>query len=142
MNKYLVLIFISLIYFTAGCKKDSPSHVASQFLEAINNYDFTKAKKYCTEDTKKLMEVMEGMMKMVPKEQLQKSKVKQEITVLREEIAGNKALIIYKSSKSEKEEQLKMKKIDGKWLVSIDKGDMGDKKNPFGEEKKKEGIDN
>ncbi len=142
MNKYLVFIFISLLCFVTACKKDSPSHVALQFLEAINNNDFAKAKKYCTEDAKKLMEIMEGMIKMVPKDQLQKTKIKQEITVLREEIAGDKALIVYKSSKSDKEEQLKMKKIDGKWLVSMDKGDLGDKKNPFGEEKKKEGIDN
>lgn len=142
MKKYLVVIFISLMYFTVGCKKNSPSYVALQFIEALNNNDFTKAKKYCTEDTKKLMEIMEGMMKMVPKEQLQKTKIKQEITILREEIAGDRALIVYKSSKSDKEEQLKMKKIDGKWLVSMDKGDLGGKKNPFGEEKKKEGIDN
>jgi mRNA-degrading endonuclease YafQ of YafQ-DinJ toxin-antitoxin module len=142
MNKYLIFIFISTIFFTVACKKNSPSHVALQFLEALNNNDFAKAKKYCTEDAKKLMEIMEGMMKMVPKEQLQKAKVKQTITVLREETAGDKALIIYKSSKSDKEEQLKMKKIDGKWLVSMDKGDLGDKKNPFDEEKKKGGVDN
>lgn len=142
MNKYLVFIFISLLYFATACKKNSPSHVALQFLEAINNNDFAKAKRYCTEDAKKLMEIMEGMVKMVPKDQLQKTKIKQEITVLREEIAGDKALIVYKSSKSDKEEQLKMKKIDDKWLVSMDKGDLSDKKNPFGEEKKKEGIDN
>lgn len=125
-----------------SCKKDSPSYVASLFLEAINNNDFVKAKKYCTDDAKKLMEIMESMMKMVPKEQLQKAKVKQNITILKEEIAGDKALIVYKTSKSDKEEQLKMKKIDGKWLVSMDKSDMGDKKNPFEDNKKNEGIDN
>lgn len=141
MNKYLVFIFISLMYVTVACKKNTPSYVALQFLQAINNNDFTKAKKYCTENTKKIMEVMESMAKMIPKEQLNKGKVKENIIVLREEIAGNTALIIYKTSKSDKEEQLKMKKVDGKWLVSMDKSDLGDKKNPF-EEKKKEGIDN
>lgn len=138
------MVFIFLVYCMTGCQKNTPSYVALQFLEAINNNDFAKAKKYCTEDAKKLMEVMENMMKMVPKEQLQKSKLKESISVLREEIAGDKALVVYKSSKSEKEEMLKMKKVNGKWLVSMDKGDLGDKKNPFEEKEKKknEGIDN
>ncbi|MCS7077941.1 MAG: DUF4878 domain-containing protein [Bacteroidia bacterium] len=141
MKKSIISLFIILILAALGCKKNNPSYTVLAFLEAVDNQDFTKAKKYCTQETQKLMVIMEGMMKIVPKEQLQKVKRKENYIILREEIAGDRALVVYKNSDSNKEEQIKLKKENGKWLISMDKADLGDKKNPF-EENKKEGIDN
>ena len=55
-NKIICFIFVSL--FAACGGNDSPKSVAGKFLDAMSKQDFESAKKYGTEETAKLLDMM------------------------------------------------------------------------------------
>ena len=113
-NKIICFILVSL--FTACGGNDSPKSVAGKFLDAMSKQDFESAKKYGTEETEKLLDMMSGFSKM-SNDTVKDSKY--EIT--RETTNGENATIYYKEEGRDGELQLPMVKMDGKWKVLLSK---------------------
>lgn len=113
--KLKALIVILFLFSCSG--GDSPKAVAENYLKAIGSYDFEGAKKYGTEDTGKLLDIMIGFAKMVP------DSTKNEInfTILDEKIEGDKAVVIYKEEGQQGEVPLNLMRVDGKWKVNMTK---------------------
>ena len=115
----LISCFLLLFSCSGG---DSPKAVAEQYLKAIGQYDFEGAKKYGTEDTGKLLDVMSGFAKMAP----DSTKNDVSFVILDEKIDGEKASVIYKEEGKESETSLNLLRIEGKWKVNMTKESMND----------------
>ncbi|TAH42985.1 MAG: DUF4878 domain-containing protein [Bacteroidetes bacterium] len=116
-------LLISCIFLLFSCTGgDSPKAVAEQYLKAIGQYDFDGAKKYGTEDTGKLLDVMSGFAKMAP----DSTKNEVSFVILDEKIEGEKAIVIYKEEGKESETSLNLLRIEGKWKVNMTKESMND----------------
>ncbi len=113
-----------LIGFFMACMggSDAPKAVAEKFLKASVKMNFDEAKKYATEETGKLLDMMKQMSAMMP-DSLKNKETK--ITMGEEKIDGDNAVVAYKEEGKEMEQKLSLKKSEGKWLVSISKEGMG-----------------
>lgn len=117
INIIKVFLFL-LIVFIVACKgNDSPKSVAEKFLKAMSSQDYETAKKYGTEETEKLLDMLSGFSKMSPDSS--SNNLKFEIT--REKLSGENATIYYKEEGREGELQLPMVKMEGKWKVLLSK---------------------
>lgn len=122
MKKLQILLICSLVALSVACGGgDSPKSVAENFLKAMNSMDFEGAKKYGTEDTGKLLDMMSGFAEMVP-DSTKANETKIEITG--EKVEGDKATVTYKEDGREGEIPLNLVKVDGKWKVSMSKESM------------------
>ncbi len=115
-----------LIGFTA-CSggKNSPEGVTKDFLTAMQKVDLEKAKELCAPETASLITMMEtyGKAEMEKAKLEAKDKGVKEIKIISSKIDGDKAKVVYTAG-DEKEETMDLKKIDGKWKVSVDKEGM------------------
>jgi hypothetical protein len=116
ISKIVSAIFV-IIILTACAGKDNPRSVADKFLKSMSTEDFETAKKYGTEETEKLLDMMTGFKKMSA-DSTHKD-LKFEIT--REQVDGDKATVFYKEEGKPGELQLPMMKVDGKWKVLLSK---------------------
>jgi len=112
-----VIILSIVISFIACGGSDSPRSVAEKFLKSMSTEDFETAKKYGTDETEKLLDMMAGFKKMSADST--RKEFKFEIT--RENVEGEKATIFYKEEGKDGELQLPMVKVDGKWKVLLSK---------------------
>ena len=83
----------------------------------MSSQDFETAKKYGTEETSKLLDMMSGFKKMSADST--GKDLKFEIT--REKIENENATVYYKEEGKEGELELPMVKTDGKWKVLLSK---------------------
>jgi hypothetical protein len=111
----------AMICFLVACSGNSPKSVAENFLKAMNKMDFDGAKKYGTEDTNKMLDMLGGFAKMMP-DSAKKEDVKTEITS--EKVEGDKATYTYKEVGKDGEQTIHLVKVDGKWKVAMSKDDM------------------
>ncbi len=114
-SRYLLLPVIVFIFACTG--NDTPGSVAEKFLKAMSSQDFETAKKYGTEETEKLLDMMSGFKKMSADSTGKNLKFE----IIREKIEGENAIIYYKEEGKEGELQLPMVKADGKWKVLLSK---------------------
>jgi hypothetical protein len=119
--KNLQKVFAAMLFaFLVACSGNSPKSVAENFLKAMNKMDFDAAKKYGTEDTGKMLDMLSGFAKMMPDSA--KKDVKTEITS--EKVEGDKATYTYREEGKEGEQTIHLLKLDGKWKVAMSKDDM------------------
>ena len=130
-NKFQNLGTFLIVGFLVACAgSDTPKSVVEKFLKATGEYNFAEAKKYCTEETGKMMDMMESMMKMAPDSA---KKEHPKFTLGEEKMDGDNATVGYKEEGKEGDQNLTLKKVSGKWLVSISKeGMMGGGANGAG----------
>lgn len=112
-----IIVSIILILSYACNNSDSPRAVAEKFLKAMSAKDFETAKKYGTEETEKLLDMMSGLTKM--SQDTTNHTMKFEIT--KENVSGENAIIYYHEEGRDGELQLPMVKLDGKWKVLLSK---------------------
>ena len=117
MKKYFLLLILSL--FMVACSGNSPKSVASDFLTALNKGDIDEAKKYCDASTADLLDLVGRLAKNKIKEEAKGGK----FTITKVEEDGDAAKVYYTMDQEEKEKSLDLKKIDGKWKVTIKKED-------------------
>lgn len=117
MKKYFLLLILSL--FMVACSGNSPKSVASDFLTALNKGDIDEAKKYCDASTADLLDLVGRLAKNKIKEEAKGGK----FTITKVEEDGDVAKVYYTMDQEEKEKSLDLKKIDGKWKVTIKKED-------------------
>ena len=126
MKRVLYLLAIGLVVLS-GCKSSGgdPKKVLSQFFEALNKKDITTARKYATEDSKSMLDMMDMGMKM------EKSGAKEDdkfspadMQYGDAKIDGDKAVISVKNLKGGETMDYTLKKEKGEWKVAFDKATM------------------
>ena len=111
-------LIVAILMMTSCSSSDSPRSVAEKFLNAMGTQDFETAKKYGTEETEKLLDMMSGFSKMSA-DTVAAKEMKFEIS--HEDVSGDNAIIYYREENREGELQLPLVKIDGKWKVLLSK---------------------
>lgn len=109
-----------VVWMTACGGSETPTSVADNFLKALNKMDYETAKKYGSEDTGKLLDMMSGFAKMMP----DSAKKEKSFEIKNEKVDGNKATVTYTESGEEGEQTLNLVKVDGKWKVAMSKDSM------------------
>jgi hypothetical protein len=106
--RFFAVVVLTLSLAACG---DSPSSVASEFMNELAKGNVTKAKEHCTPQTATIVDMMVSM------NQLPKGK----FTVVKEEkVSDNQAKVILKNENG-KDEKVDLVKLDGKWKVAINK---------------------
>jgi hypothetical protein len=128
----LIFNSILLLLVISSCSNDNgPKQTAFKFLTAFNERNFTEARTYSTPETGKLVDLMENISKMA---QDKDSATAKKVEILDEKINGETALVTFREEGSEATQEVKLKKINGKWLVHVTKEDIAAKDVPQGGE--------
>lgn len=133
-----MLLPLAAVLLFGQCKSggggggNKPEAVAMAFLKSFATFDFDKTKKYCTPETQQIIDIMSSMMGMVGDAEREEFKKKTETemknlkkTICR--IEGENAfckVCCNEDGSESKDEPVRLKKIDGKWLVHLSKEDM------------------
>jgi hypothetical protein len=122
MKKIILLAgTASLMLLLIACSNgNSPKSVAENFLQAYSKMNFEEAKKYGTEETGKLMDMMSSLTKLMP----DSTKVELKSEIIAEKIDGDKAFYTYIQKGKKGEQTLNLAKVDGKWKVVMSKDAM------------------
>lgn len=116
MKKTIVIPLAFIALLLTSCS-DTPEKVAEEFIIAIENQDFTRAKKYGSKKTQTILTAMENATKDEPKVKYERKKFVVD-SVNRSE--KDKAIVYFKYDGAPSD--LPLIKEDGKWKVTIDKG--------------------
>lgn len=118
-----LFIFAAAALFISACgggsSSEGPKEVASKFITHVNNMEFDKAKKYGTEATNGILDMVAGFAGMAEDKP---ENTGFEILDVQEE--GDKATVTYRNEGADADETLTLVKEGGKWLVDINKEDM------------------
>ena len=123
----LKTVVVACFFMLTACGGGGPESATISFLEAVYSGDFETAKKHATTDTKSMLSMLESF---GAKDQFADKMKEADITfkVVDSKIDGDKAVCTVKmsSSQDEKDQDMPMNlvKVDGKWLVSMDKESM------------------
>ena len=118
---FIKIIAVVAIATMFGCSGNSPESVAEKFLKAMNKMDYDGAKKYGTEDTGKMLDMLSGFMKMMP----DSSKKETNFEIISLTAVDNKATVTYFDDKNDGEQVLNLIKIENQWKVSMNKDNLG-----------------
>ena len=112
MKKILFTFFLLGSLLLVSCSQNTPKAVAEKFLKALNAENYKEAQKYCDAPTGKLLNMLEELSNEAKKEAPEKQKKAKKVpfTITKVDENGD-----------EREDNIELKKIDGKWLVSINK---------------------
>ncbi len=124
-NRLIKAGTVIIFFFLAACSENSPKSVAENFLKAMNKMDFDGAKKYGTDETGKMLDMLSGFSKMMPDSAKKESKAE----IISEKIEGDKATVIYKDEGKSEEQVLNLIKIDNQWKVAMSKDNMNGNNN-------------
>lgn len=117
----LVAVF-ALAIGLVSCSSNSPKASAEKFVNGLTHMDYEAAKSVSTEDTKKMLEMMQQLTAMMP-DSVKENAKKEKVTIGKEEINGDKATVTYTTSANATEQKLNLVKQNGKWLVQWSKND-------------------
>lgn len=115
-------VLAACMLFLASCgggAANTPDSVAKAFLEEIADMDFSGAKKYATESSESMLDMLESTAALAPDEAKQGGG---DVEIIKTEEDGDKATVYYKSDGQE--DKLKVVKEDGEWKVAFSKGEM------------------
>ena len=119
LSKFVVALLVSVVMFGCGEKSQSPKEVTNAFMSALVKSDFDGASKHATENANKMILMLKGMKAKGDKVTPFKS-----FKLGKEVITGDKATVemtVVKDSGKEKSDVQKLVKVDGKWLVDMEK---------------------
>ncbi len=119
----LTTIFIML--FVSSCMKDSPSVVALDFLQAIEDEDYDRARKLSTEETGKMINLLESLSDISDQSTKGASTGKPEI--LNERIEGDTAYVEFRHTGDDATDILELRRVDGRWLAHVTKDSLSEK---------------
>lgn len=123
-----VVILAVITFNFTSCDSEStsgPENVVADFYTKLAQLDFESAKELCTDDTKQLIGVLEGMVAMMPEDK--KAEGLAELT--NESVSasdytctidGNVALCV----ENETKEEINLVFVDDQWLIDIPKEDF------------------
>lgn len=118
---FYALAFIALGFVVASfAMAGTPKQVAEAFLSAIDKKNYEEAKKYATEETKSIIDIIALGDDPNRPVVVQKRKYTQEY------IEADKAMLHYKIEGQSKNSTINLLKVKGEWLVNITKDDISD----------------
>lgn len=106
-----VLTVLVVLAMFASCAKKGPEQVAEKFLNHLSKQEFAEAKKYATESTQKMLDFLSQF----PEQEVKETKIEN----LKCTEEADKAKCTYTADG--KEESIDLVKVDGKWLVDMQK---------------------
>ena len=121
MKKLMSIGFVLLFSFfmvSCGGSSDNPQDVAIEFMDALGDQDYDKAKDLGTENTIMMIGMIESMASMAPEGE--DSEEMGEITWGETEIDGDNATCFY-STEDKADQQVDLVKVDGDWKVDMKK---------------------
>lgn len=121
MKKLMSIGFVLLFSFfmvSCGGSSDNPQDVAAEFMTALADQDYDKAKDLGTENTVMMIGMIESMASMAPEGE--ESEEMGEITWGETEIDGDNATCFY-STPDKADQQVDLVKVDGDWKVDMKK---------------------
>lgn len=129
MKKVLLSIAAAILFaFTmVSCNSNSPKGTAEKFLNSFYHMEYKEAKEVSTEDTKKMLDMIEqfSAISIADSNKQNAKKVKIEIGEVVEN--GDSATVMYTTSDNKQPQKVNLVKQNGKWLVQWSKEDsMGD----------------
>jgi hypothetical protein len=110
-------VALSIVFFS--CNSNSPKIVAEKFLLSVAKADLDLAKTLCDSNTRELLD-QANYLTMVPDSVKEEGK-KLKINIVDVKENGDKAVVTYKTSKLNENQMITLVKVDGKWLVQLDK---------------------
>jgi len=118
----LLPTILSCFVLLSGCNWNSPSKVAKAYLEAVNDQDYETARKYATEDTRKLLNMFSSLASITP------DSVKRgfDFEITGERVTGDTAYVSYRMEESGRQQELKLVRLDGRWKVAASKDVMNE----------------
>jgi hypothetical protein len=115
-------MFTILSFMIACSGGNSPKGVARNFLKAYSKMDYEEAKKYGTEDTRKLLDMLNAFSRLAPDSTMI---IETKTEIISENIHNDStATVTYKEEGTEEMKMLNLIKTDGKWKISMDKGNL------------------
>ncbi|MCP4439092.1 MAG: DUF4878 domain-containing protein [Aureispira sp.] len=119
---FLIALFASCIF--ASCS--SPKTAVVGFMNKMQDMDFAGAKKYSSEETKKLLGSLESMMAMMPKEEMPPIEDKKIITKdwVKCKTQGKEGTCQLCEGDDCTDDPIKVIKEQGQWKVHLAKEDM------------------
>jgi GH25 family lysozyme M1 (1,4-beta-N-acetylmuramidase) len=130
--KKLLFLFSASVILAIGlisCNSNSPKSTAETFLNNFYHMDYKEAKTVATDETKKVLDMIEQFATMIPDSQKQNAKkIKIDIKDVKEE--GDKATVVYTTSENKQDQKLDLVKQNGKWLVKWSKQNDGEGETP------------
>jgi hypothetical protein len=122
----LALLLLSSVVFFSCSNNPKPEDVAKQFTKALIEQNWEEAKKLSDDDTKGLIQLMQSFSGMggaaISKDSA--AKLNAQVEFVKSEVKDSTAIVYFKDKASSSEQQLTLKKINGKWLVSMKKESM------------------
>lgn len=132
-NTVFVLAVLAMALMTA-CKSGTPKDVAREWLTDFYHQDYDDARKLSTEDTKNMMNILQGFTNALPDSVKQRAK-RVTINIKSVNEQGNTATVTFTTSEDPNNVQppLKLVKQNDKWLVQFSKADFAgsDKNDPM-----------
>jgi len=141
MKKNLLFLFTVLLVGMTSCKNDTnnPQAALSGFFDAMAKKDIATARKYCTAESKSMLDMVEMGMKMDSSKTESNKYDKNSVEFGQPKIEGDKAIINVTPKSGGESLNFYLKKENEQWKVAFDKNSMID----MGMEKMKEkGINN
>lgn len=125
--KMFCLGVFGMLAFTQCGVSNNPEAVSLAFVKAISISDFKTAKNLCTEETATLLNILEEQLGKTPLPADKLAALKKESALLKSSTCnttGEKSVctICCKENGDISQKDVDVKKVDGKWLVYIDKG--------------------
>mgnify|MGYP000846429545 CR=1 FL=1 len=122
MKKLFLSLFLIGSLMLTSCSGNSPKTVAEKFMTAVNANNFDEAGKYCDAQTSQLLKSFSEFMKSVPSSDAKNEQLFKGFKITKVEENGDTAKVFYTTEDSNgKENALDLKKVDGKWIVSMNK---------------------
>jgi hypothetical protein len=122
--KLLTLCIITaFILFACGASvENTPEAVAEAFIKALNELNFSEAKKHCTEEGAEALETLELFMTDEMKEEAkaQQKDADQTIKITNVNESGDSATVEYSVGGMD-QAPLELAKVDGNWKVNFQK---------------------
>jgi len=119
------LLAVSSVVLFSCSNSQKPEDVAKQFTKALIEQKWEEAKKLSDDDTKGLIQLMQSFSKMgnaISKDSA--AKLNAQVEFVKSEVKDSTATVYFKDKASSSEQPLTLKKINGKWLVSMKKESM------------------
>lgn len=145
MKKLILSLLIALGGFWAqSCSNpNSPEAVAKNFLTEVNNLNFENAKKYCDNNTAKILDLVSSMQDL---SKAPKNGKNMQIEITKVQQNDSTATVFYKmkdldnkENPESKETSIDLKKIDGNWKVALNK--ENGKENDFQDDDDSNDVD-
>ncbi|MBS1645109.1 MAG: DUF4878 domain-containing protein [Bacteroidetes bacterium] len=124
-----VLLSVAAVMMLAmtlvSCGGGGPKANAEKFLNGFYHMDYAAAKEVATDDTKKQLESYESIMGSMVQQSAKDEAKKLKIDIKEPKVNGEAATVEYTVSNDPSPKELKMVKVNGKWLAQWSKMDMG-----------------